>query len=244
MQKHPITPPLIEQLDSGHGASVLSIYPKVNANLADVSLAAARGVAPTIEKPTLLVGWSSGGALAYQLAMDLSAQQSMVKGVALIDTSQRLGHASMERKLSTFGQLIAGTLQKNAVLKYPPDAGPKTIADVTRDVNKLLPDAGLKENEAKRLFDAFSANLDIFSDFEPQPLDVPTFFLAAEGRRGLAADWADAKCPMTQVEALECSHFSFFDQDWLDVTVRWLHRSVKDSESSTLPRIAVSTAAE
>lgn len=216
--------PLIDGLDPTHGVSVLSLHPQDDAELDQLAEAAAKALCEWSRLAPVLVGWSSGGALAYRIAMEMAARGAPVEAVALIDTTPDLGHVSMACKLGTFAELI-GRSATGAALAHP--AGQDRFddfADVVTALHAALPEAELRDEDVTRLFTRFCGNLDLFAGFAPHALTVPTHFLAAENdQRGFGRRWADLGCAISTVTPMACSHFQFFEPDRLPETLAWLH---------------------
>ena len=216
--------PLFHGLDARHGVSVLSLHPQDDARLDQLAGAAAMALCERPGPAPVLLGWSSGGALAYRVAMEMAARGAPVEAVALIDTTPDLGNVSMARKLGTYAELI-GRSATGAAFAFP--AGQDRfddLSDVVVALRAALPGAELRDEDVARLFESFCGNLDLFAGFAPHPLNVPTHFLAAANDHcGFSRAWADAGCAMSTVTLTDRTHFQFFEPDWLNETLDWLH---------------------
>jgi amino acid adenylation domain-containing protein len=130
---------------------------------------------------TVLAGWSMGGLVAYEMAVQLARRTGVTPPVVLIDTQILAGSASAE--LSPDQALEAFVADIASTLGLAP-------AELPRDLDRLGPVVGLDRSRLSHRFDIMRANAALAARYVPPRYPGPVDFVAAAERPDTtAAAW-------------------------------------------------------
>lgn len=175
--------------------------PNVVEEMAAHYVAALRTARP--DGPYVLIGYSMGGSVAYEMARQLRAAGADVSGLALLDTWRPDGHPAPQQSRAE----LIGMLAEDIGL--PPPASPwESVAEfyqAASDAGILTP--GYTLEQAEQVIAVWTNNARIVRDYVPPPgLDVPILQVRALRRDIPLSDWsALAGAAITSVD-LDCTH--------------------------------------
>ncbi len=163
----------------------------------------------------ILLGWSMGGAVAYEMAAQLAAAGTQPTPLILLDTVLPTGTPSPDpvAVLEEYAQFLADAGGAPDELRLPPRS---RLADA-RGVEHLwrwARDCGLlgDEIDLTRLrwsLDVFRANVAALDGYRPAPAVSPALYLASspQGRTIGSARWRDLLGPGTVVREVGGGHY-------------------------------------
>ncbi|MEM7356784.1 MAG: alpha/beta fold hydrolase, partial [Acidobacteriota bacterium] len=164
--------------------------------MADAYLEAIRAVRP--EGPYRILGWSSGGHVAFEMAASLLAEGETVDRLILLDTPSRMPQDGAKDERELLLNLLHGASQKP---REELDA--LSFEQQLALVSELLKEAwglpaGFKAEEAKRLLTVYSTNLAASRAFEPRSYGGRVALLLAGDAEEESADlgwgaWVDGE---------------------------------------------------
>jgi thioesterase domain-containing protein/acyl carrier protein len=160
------------------------------------------------EGPYQLLGMSSGGLIAYEMARQIKDSGSEVRFLALLDTTvpgsqsetmfseQMLVHAMA-------GELGCGDLMNEA----PPTLTLQQLVDLAHHAGRLPPDFRLAQ--AERIANVFRNMVRMHFGYRPQHWDGPMLLLRALRRfrdGDFAPDWSPYVTDALEIVDLDCEH--------------------------------------
>jgi amino acid adenylation domain-containing protein len=179
---------------------------------ARINIQAIKSVQP--EGPYRLLGHSYGGAVAYEMALQLSARGDRVSMLALLDS----GVPSLVRMSSTDDErallqdiLDAVAPADGARIEFSAEDG--TLADTDIAYRNLVAHGvGIERDQFDTLLDVLKSNLSCYRRYQPSPMpveiDVRLFRATREDHRGWPEDhgWTEfLRCPPL-VHAIDAGH--------------------------------------
>lgn len=139
--------------------------------------------------PYTLVGWSSGGAMAYKIAERLLSEGAAVERLVLLD-SRVPGSQSFDPndEVRWLAELVAFTnrsfgasinLDAETIAKLEPEARIDRLAE---ELGRALGGQSISREDVSRFIDVCRANLLALADGIFEPIDVPAILLTATDR--------------------------------------------------------------
>jgi thioesterase domain-containing protein len=176
-------------------------------------LAEVRRVQP--EGPYLLVGWSMGGVVAFEMAQQLRRDGQEVALLALIDTAALESPAPLLDSAALaclFASDLAGQagielfLDPKELRSLPPEDLLATVLDRARAAGALPPevDAG----SMTRWLALFESNYLAMLAYAPEPYAGRLALVNARGGQGAAHFWAGLAAEGADILTLEGDHFN------------------------------------
>jgi amino acid adenylation domain-containing protein len=139
--------------------------------------------------PYTLVGWSSGGAVAYKMAERLLNDGATVERLVLLDSRVPGSQAfDPHDEVKWLAELVAFTnrsfgasiqLDAETIAKLEPEA---RIDRLARELSKALGGQMISRDDVARFIDVCRANLLALADGVFEPISVPTLLLTASER--------------------------------------------------------------
>jgi len=170
-------------------------------NMASDYLAAIRSVQP--HGPYRLLGWSSGGMLAYEMAQQLSKLGEAVSFLALFDTSlpdNQKDHTTEQELVRQFAYNI------NCEDLLPALTGDQLI-DKISDAGRIPP--GISLAQMKRFYLEFCNTVIIYPRYRPALWNGPFLYFRALKRETAVSDWSTLVEPSATFVNLDCTHNDF-----------------------------------
>ncbi|MDC0662364.1 non-ribosomal peptide synthetase [Marinobacter sp. SS21] len=203
-------------------------------------------LAPAIATtPCILAGWSFGGVLAYQAALERLANGERVDGLILVDAPAPTGQPMPDD--NTLIHWFLGDLAQTPTLpalQLGAHASPEArLAQGLRQLQQqgLIADTG--NLSISRLYQLFAGNVAALQNYAPESLahaDFPCLIVQAgtplEGRVSgqSGAFWASRLPPHARIVELQANHYSILQSPCLE-TLTQLIRSWRPVTPPTLP---------
>ena len=168
------------------------------------------------EGPYRLAGWSLGGAVAFEMARQLTGQGSEVALLAMIDPGPpRQGPEVPDPRLelAQFVHDLRGLAGLDTSRAVALPAGAETLDDLLAcaEVRALLP-ADVTEDQIRALFALFRANVRALATYRPEPFAGRLTLLRAEATAALLPEadreWSALAHGGAEVHLLAGDHYS------------------------------------
>ncbi|MEV0101358.1 amino acid adenylation domain-containing protein, partial [Nocardia sp. NPDC050789] len=162
--------------------------------------------------PYHLLGWSLGGAIAHQIAVEMRAAGEEVALLALLD-AEASGIDQSTLRTVTAGELISNLGPVMGVDYVSPDATAQEAADLIEQ--HLGTAMGIDAAQIERLTDAYNLAIRAASTWQPAVLDADMlYFTATRDRRADAAGhagWADVVSGRISAFDIDAAHLAMTD---------------------------------
>ena len=167
------------------------------------------------EGPYHLLGMSSGGMIAFEMARQLKACGGEVRLVALLDTSTPVSASEAKFTEEMLVRAMAAELGcEDVVRDAPPTVTLAEMIEMARQARRLPPGFGLAQ--AERLAKVFRNNAQRQVDYQPQSWGGPLLVLRALRRTedgGRLPDWSPYAQNL-EVFDLDCGHADLVSEAW------------------------------
>ncbi|MFE5286071.1 amino acid adenylation domain-containing protein [Nocardia sp. NPDC056611] len=162
--------------------------------------------------PYHLLGWSLGGAIAHQIAVEMRSAGEEVALLALLD-AEASGVDESTLRTVTAGELISNLGPVMGVDYVSPDATAQEAADLIEQ--HLGTAMGIDAAQIERLTDAYNLAIRAASTWQPAVLDSDMlYFTATRDRRADAAGhagWADVVSGQISAFDIDAAHLEMTD---------------------------------
>lgn len=210
-----------------------------------------RSVQP--DGPYRLGGWSLGGSVAYEMALQLKEQGQEVSLLALLDAGLRDTDNSVQQAITAdnaellrlslnemLGDTISASLDHLRTLDL--DEQLQFVMELARRSNKMVPDFQL--SQARRLFNLFKNNLRALRDYRPRryPGRIVLFRPSdelPEGTNNLARNWDKLADGGVETQLVPGTHHSMIMKPNVSVLAEKLGKYLNETEAGGAAQVVI-----